>query len=89
MQLKKKATKGQNRFGLVTMPALSPRKGTKMNKALLKEVCVSSDSNLEVKKCWCAECKDFRSSTKKQNIQSLEFVKDKNGVLTMEIVIKN
>jgi len=29
--------------------------------AAMSLVCVSSDSGLPVKQCWCADCKDIRS----------------------------
>ena len=57
-----------------------------MNKTLINEVCVSSDSNLKVKKCWCAECVEFRTNTKRQDQDSFQLVKQNDGSLKMAIV---
>lgn len=30
----------------------------------LNSICVASDSNLTIRKCWCAECKERRAEIK-------------------------
>jgi hypothetical protein len=34
------------------------------NQYCLDSICISSDSNLRVRKCWCADCKVVRKETK-------------------------
>jgi hypothetical protein len=34
------------------------------NQYCLDTICVSSDSNLRVRKCWCADCKIARKQIK-------------------------
>lgn len=34
------------------------------NQYCLDSICISSDSNLRVRKCWCADCKGMRQETK-------------------------
>ena len=36
------------------------------NNYCLDTKCVSSDSGLKVRKCWCAECKDVRKEIKQR-----------------------
>jgi hypothetical protein len=43
------------------------------NQYCLDTICISSDSNLRVRKCWCADCKEVRKQTK-ANAYKMTFV---------------
>lgn len=45
------------------------------NQYCLKSKCVSSDSGLQVRKCWCAECKEVRKEIKAQTKPFIDFAK--------------
>lgn len=44
------------------------------NQYCLDSKCVSSDSGLKVRKCWCADCKAERQDVKR-NAYKMTFVK--------------
>lgn len=44
------------------------------NQYCLNTKCVSSDSGLRVRNCWCAECKDYRKEVKR-NANRITIVK--------------
>jgi hypothetical protein len=37
----------------------------KDNSCSQHDICISSDSNMAVCKCWCAECKEIMANTRK------------------------
>jgi hypothetical protein len=44
------------------------------NQYCLDSKCESSDSNLKVRKCWCADCKELRKEIK-INAYGITFIK--------------
>ena len=49
------------------MATIKDNNGNKVcicNQDCINKICVASDSGLVVRKCWCAECKDYRKEAK-------------------------